>query len=36
MGRLLQLDLIGVWVTFVEELASFSDQTVSMVKLDRA
>ena len=33
MGRLLQLDLIGVWVTFVEELASFSDQTVSMVSL---
>ena len=33
MGRLLQLDLIGVWVTFVEELASFSDQTVSMVSV---
>lgn len=33
MGKLLQLDLIGVWVTFVEELASFNDQTVSMVSL---
>jgi DNA mismatch repair protein MutS len=33
MRRLLQLDLIGVWVTFVEELTSFSDQTVSMVSL---
>jgi DNA mismatch repair protein MutS len=33
MRRLLQLDLIGVWVTFVEELTSFSDQTISMVSL---
>jgi len=31
MERLVRLGAFGVWVTFVEELASFSEQTVSMV-----
>jgi DNA mismatch repair ATPase MutS len=31
MEKMLKLDLLGVWVTFVDELSTFSEQTVSMV-----
>ena len=31
MQKLIQLGVLGVWVTFVEELASFSEKTVSLV-----
>ena len=31
MEQLLRLDVLCVWVTFIDELASFAEQTVSMV-----
>src|SRR5581483_5031798 len=31
MARLLDRDVIGVWVTFIDEIASLNEKTVSMV-----
>jgi len=31
MEEIIALDLLGVWVTFIDELAAFGEQTVSMV-----
>lgn len=31
MGRLMELDLLCVWVTFIDELSSMSQKTISMV-----
>lgn len=31
MDKISQLDLLGVWVTFIDELASYNEKTVSMM-----
>jgi hypothetical protein len=31
MDKIIQMDLFCVWVTFIDELAAYSEKTVSMV-----
>lgn len=31
MGKIIELDSLGIWVTFIDELASYNKKTVSMI-----
>lgn len=33
MAKLMELDLLGVWVTFIDELSTLSEKTISMVSM---